>query len=105
MTTCPTCGQRLPRIGERQLYDVLLNGVPHREVYLGRYGCWYVTYSGGEVNSAAVAALVNAGKIASVYSSIPNEVYHVGRTLDCERTLERRRREGKKAPLVYVSDP
>lgn len=105
MATCPTCGQMMPKrgvLGREELYKLLREGVPHREVYRGRDGGWWVTYSGDEADPRAVAYLVEQKYLTSVYSSIPDEVYHVGKTLDCTATLERRKREGRHAPLVYL---
>jgi hypothetical protein len=109
MACCPTCGQTMP---ERQgspswLLDLLTNGQPHREVYHGRDGGWWVTYGGGEVSADAVRALVEGGHIVSVYSDCPKDAYHVGRTLDVARTMaERQKHQRRKdAPKIYVGDP
>lgn len=106
---CPTCGQP---IIERQhdaawLLDLLTNGSPKREVYAGQDGGWYVTHGGGAVHASVVQRLVNQGHIHSVYSDIPDQCYHVGRTLDCARTLAERKkhRKSKNAPKIYVGDP
>jgi hypothetical protein len=88
----------------RKLFEVLRNGRPHREVYHGRDGGWFVTYGGGAVSASAVRELVTAGLVASVYSNCPTDSYHVGRTLDVERTLAARRL-WKRAAHVYVGDP
>jgi hypothetical protein len=87
------------------LFTLLRDGAPHREVYRGRDGGWFVTYSGGEVSADAVRELVKARLVRSVYSNCPADSYHVGKTVDVERTTEARRLHGKHAPLIYVDDP
>jgi hypothetical protein len=90
------------------LLDLLTNGHPHREVYIAGNGSgeWYVTHGGGQVDVEAVRELVAGGHIKSVYSDCPNDCYHVGRTLDVERTIEERKkhRRGKDAPKIYMED-
>lgn len=109
MSHCPTCGQ--PTIERAHdaawLLDLLTNGRPHRGVYEGRDGGWYVTYGGGAVHPSVVQQLVRAGAIASVYNTCPDQCYHVGRTLDAPRTLSERKRyrRRKDAPMIYVGDP
>ena len=112
MEHCPTCGQPLPPSQQRDaawLLDLLTNGTPHREVFKSRDDArqWYVTYGGGPVSAEVVQELVKAGSIRSVYSNCPNDAYHVGRTLDIERTLaeRKRHRRAKDAPKIYVDDP
>ena len=105
MTACPTCGQERGRVvlGTFALLDILTNGTPHREVYRAQGGGWFVTYGGGEAAANAVAELVRLGKINSVYSNCPTDAYHVGRTMDCERTLEYRKgRPRKEWKIIYV---
>jgi hypothetical protein len=104
MAVCPTCGQQVARADEvTWLLTVLKTAVPHREVYRGQDGHWYVTYGAGRVSPQAVEELKRCGEIVSVYSNCPNDAYHVGRTLDYERTIEARKKHGKGAPLVYVA--
>lgn len=105
MARCPTCGHEIAELrDERWLLDILTNGHPHRKLYLGQNGNWYVTYGGvGPVDRGLVRRLVDRGAVQSVYSSIPNQAYHVGKTIDCERTLEARRRHGRKAGTIYIS--
>lgn len=88
-----------------ELLKLLTIGTPHRHVYAGRDGGWFVTYGGGEVSAHAVRELLNAGAIQDVYSTLKNEYYHVGLTLDVERTKEERKkhRRAKDAPLIYVN--
>ena len=103
MTQCTKCGQLIPSIRDAEwLLDILTNGTPHREVYHGRDGGWFVTCGGGEVSTHAVEELVRRGLIASVYNDCPKEAYHVGRTWDVKRTLEARKKLGKGAPHIYV---
>lgn len=102
--TCPT----LPMMGADALLHLLTNGTPHREVYLAADGrTWWVTYSGGEVDPDAVTQLVQQGAIRPVYKGA-NHCFHVGRTLDIERTTEARRSKRHKealAILIYEDDP
>lgn len=88
------------------MLDLLTNGTPHREVYAGRDGGWWVTHGGGEVTSHAVSELVSSGAVVSVYSDCPKDAYHVGRTLDTVRTLAARMNCHRKAdsPKIYVGD-
>lgn len=109
---CTACGQRLPRTWpeeEDRLRALLRGGHPHREVYRAGDGSgrWFVTYGGGEFSEQSVRALVKKGVIQSVYSNCPNDCFHVGRTLDIDRTLAERKkhRRGKDAPKIYVDDP
>ena len=88
----------------QQLLHLLTNGHPHREVYRGRDGGGFVTYGGGETTAEVVESFIDAGHIKSVYSSIPTEAYHVGRTWDCERTMEARKKHGKGARNYFVGD-
>lgn len=103
MAHCPTCGQMVasPRNAD-WLLGVLTNETPHREVYRGQNGGWWLTRGHGEVPAEAVRELVRRGAIVSVYSNCPDDAYHVGRTLDVDRTMEARKRLGKGAPEYYV---
>lgn len=87
-----------------KLLALLRDGRPHREVYHGRDGGWFVTYGGGEVDADAVRELVAAGLVSSVYSGCPNDSYHIGKTIDVDATTEERKkhRRGKDAPLIYT---
>lgn len=107
MAVCPTCGQRVARTDEvTWLLSLLKEAVPHREVYRGQDGHWYVTRGGGQVSPQSVEELKRRGEIVSVYSDCPEDAYHVGRTLDVQRTLDARKRLGiKRAPHIYVGDP
>lgn len=108
MNRCPTCGgpvKPLRHLVESdELYDLLMNGTPHREVYHGQAGGWWLTYGGGEVSPHAVRDLLGRGIIQSVYSDCPNEAYHVGKTLDIQATLEERKkhRRAKDALRIYT---
>lgn len=88
----------------QQLLDLLTHGESHREVYRGRDGGWFVTYGGGQVDAEAVRDLVTRGLIHSVYNNIPDQVYHVGKTLDCTATTAERakHRRKKDAPRIYT---
>lgn len=106
MATCPTCGQQVHRPNETGvLLELLKHGQPHREVYVGRDGLWYVTYGGGPFSVQSVQELRRRGEIVSVYSNCPDDAYHVGRTIDMDRTLAARKMHGRKTPLVYVGEP
>lgn len=87
-----------------ELYRLLKEGQPHRQVYHGRDGGWFVTYSGGEVDADAVRALVRKGLINSVYNNCPDDCFHIGKTLDVNATTEERKkhRRGKDAPWIYT---
>lgn len=87
---CPTCGQTMPKklLNAAELLDVLTRGDPHREVYRGdRTNRWFVTYGGGETTFEAVQDLVRRGEIHSVYSCCADSAYHVGRTVDWDRSV------------------
>ena len=105
MLCCPTCGQLIPTSDEAAKLFALLAAGGNREVYRGQDGGWYLTRGGGPFSERAVRALVEDGKISSVYSNAPNDAYHIGRTWDYERTMEARRKHGKKAQNYYVGDP
>lgn len=76
----------------QELFDLLKNGVPHREVYRGHKGGWFVSYGGGEVDADIVGKLVNQGLVKAVYSDCPNDCYHIGETVDVDKVLEERKR-------------
>lgn len=106
MTRCTKCGQLIASAHDAEwLLDILTHGTPHRTVYHGRDGGWFVSYGGGEVSRTIVQNLVAQGLIASCYSDCPKEAYHVGRTWDVQRTLEARKKLGKAAPNIYVDLP
>lgn len=88
------------------LLNILQNGVPHRQVYRGHGGGWFVTYGHGQVSYSAVNELLTRNLISPVYSDCPNEAFHTGKTLDVAATLEERKkhRRAKDAPLIYVGD-
>jgi hypothetical protein len=89
----------------RALLELLTHGHPHRKVYRARNGSgWYVTYRGGRVDLSAVRELFDGGHIKSVYSNCPHDAYHVGRTIDVDRTIADRKKPGRDAPLVYIDD-
>ena len=100
---CPTCGQPLPPSrSANQLLSLLQDG--RREVYKGQDGLWWVTYGGaGPWPDFAVRELVSAGKIRPVYSDLPDACFHVGRTIDSEKTL-RGREAGKGHRFVAYVD-
>lgn len=81
------------------------NTVKHIYAYKADAGGWYLTYGKGRTTRAAVMELVRQGRIQSVYSNIPGDCYHIGRTWDCERTLAARKEIGKGAPDYFVGDP
>ena len=110
-STCPTCGGPLKQPQAAPVTDAawllgVLKGLPHREVYRGQNGGWWLTRGGGqEIHPDAVRELVRTGKIVSVYSNCPDDSYHVGRTLDIERTTAERQRRGRRDIMIYVGDP
>lgn len=110
MVNCQTCGQPITATTRDAawLLDLLTNGEPHREVYLGADGSWYVTYGGGgPVEASIIQGLVKQGLISPVYNRLPPQSYHIGRTLHIERTMAERQkhRRSKDAPKIYVGDP
>jgi hypothetical protein len=104
---CPTCGQPIADTSAEaaRLLARLSHDSPHREVYRAQDGRWYLTYGGGPFSDGAVTLLRERGQIQSVYSSLPDDAFHIGRTWDCERTLAARRKLGKAAPDYYLGDP
>lgn len=67
---------------------------------------WTLTRTGGvRVDRKLVERLAAEGIIRSVYSNCPRDSYHLGRTLDVDRTLESRKRLGRKDIRVHVGDP
>lgn len=105
---CKECGQVLPRqephpLSEAELLAALRDETKHREVYKSRDGEWCVTYGGGVTSDSAVQSLRMRGLINPVYSSLPNDAFHIGQTIDCEATLAARKRYGNRHPLLYVS--
>jgi hypothetical protein len=60
---------------------------------------WWVTYGGGQADEAAVRALVEQGKIHSVYSTCPNDAYHIGKTYDMKAS-----RFTKRDRMVVYTD-
>ena len=101
---CSKCGQEIGHLlDEADLMKILGIGTPHRSVYLGQNGGWFVTYGGGETSHETVMNLVKRGEIRSVYSNC-NGAYHIGRTWDYERTMEARRKYGKAASDYYLGD-
>ena len=102
---CSKCGQEINRLlDEIDLMKILEIGTPHREVYQGQNGGWFVSYGGGETSQEIVMNLVNRREIRSVYSNC-NGAYHIGRTWDYERTMAARRKYGKTALDYYLGDP
>lgn len=88
------------------LLDLLINGHPHRVVYRSRHGnSWFVTYHSGKVDVAIVRELFDAGHIVSVYSNCPTDSYHIGRTIDVERSMAARKKHGKGEPIIYCAPP
>lgn len=90
--------------GAQKLYDLLRYETPHREVYGACDGGWYVTYGGGEQKAECVHELVRLGLIQSVYSTCPQDAYHVGKTLDIKATTTEREKHAnrKNSPLIYT---
>ena len=102
---CSKCGQEIRRLLDAaDLMKILESGAPHREVYHGRNGGWFVSYGGGETSHEAFMNLVKSRKVRRVYSNC-NSAYHIGRTWDYERTMAARRKHGKAALDYYLGDP
>ncbi len=88
-----------------QLLDLLRTGIPHREVYVGRDGCWYVTHGGGPTTAEAVQFLRRQQEIFSVYNTCPEDCFHVGKTIDMTTTLAARKAGLiTKFHLIYVNE-
>lgn len=108
MKHCATCSCVNELLNADELLRLLTNGTPHREVYLAANGhSWWVTHGGGEVASHAVAELVERGAIQPVYKGRA-QCFHVGRTLDIERTTAARKGKRHKEALairIYEDDP
>lgn len=94
MVACPTCDQQLPHVMDAdRLLEVLKTETPHRELYRGRDGGWYITRGGyGRVPPEAVTELLLRKAIVSVYSDCPGDAYHVGRTIDIPATIALRKK-------------
>lgn len=103
---CKSCGQPLPNklMNASELLSILKTGTPHRSVYTGVKGGWFVDYGGGEVDPLAVKQLVDEKKIHPNYSDCPDLMYHIGRTWDVARTMAARRDLGKAAPDYFIGD-
>lgn len=101
--------QRLERPGaprkdflsEEELFELLKNGTPKRDVYKGQGGGWYVTYGGGRVAEETVRSLIRRKLIRRTYKDYAGS-FQVGPTIDMAATQELRKRDGKDAPLVLV---
>lgn len=102
---CSKCGQKIVCLLDKiDLMKILEIGAPHREVYRGQNGGWFVSYGGGKTSHETVMNLVSRGEIRRVYSN-RNDAYHIGRTWDYERTIAARRKYGKAALNYYLGDP
>jgi hypothetical protein len=88
------------------LLEELKRGGPGWRVFRVADGSsWFVWCGGRKYSERAVMELVAAGEIRDVYSTLPNECYWLGRTIDTARSEQLRARLGGKAPLVYVGEP
>ena len=103
---CPACGQEMKRLAGPDAREVLRRLAPGRELYRAQGGGWYITHGGGEVSEVVVKELLASGQVRSVYSTCPNDAYHIGRTIDMPRTLAYRKgRKRKDWRTFYVDDP
>ncbi len=84
------------------ILDLLRQPEPHRHLYRGRDGNWYVSYGGGKVSAEVAQAVIASGEVNSVYSDCPNDSYHVGRTLDVVATTAIRKTPGNRDTKVYL---
>lgn len=105
MATCPTCGGSIEVGTDAASLLRLLMADPRRQVYRAANGTgWYVTRGHERFSAEAVQQLVREGRIRSVYSSIPDEAYHVGKTLDCDATMASRKGKPRKEwKLIYLA--
>lgn len=103
VSVCPTCGQHIPNTPSPadDLLRLLRQSKPHRQVYEGQDGGWYVSYGGGRTTRQAVDELVARGVIVRCYSD-SDGMYHVGKTLDVEATTRERKRLGNRTARVYL---
>lgn len=81
---------------------ILRSADPHRELYRGRNGAWYITYGAGQVPLSVVHEIVRSGAVRSVYSDCPHDSYHVGQTIDCHATRELRKKPGNRHAKIYL---
>jgi hypothetical protein len=89
-----------------RLLHILRTATPHREVYRSRTGeCWRVNHRGGRFSANAVRELFDGGYIQSVWSNCPYDAYHIGRTVNVDRSKAERKKRGKSAPTIFVGDP
>lgn len=51
---------------------------------------------------AVVRRLVDEGHVRSCYSDIPNDAYHIGKTLDTKATASYRKETGKRHARIYT---
>jgi hypothetical protein len=86
----------------KAVLDLLRHGEPHRELYRGQDGGWYITYSGGKVPDAMAREIIESGEVKSVYSNAPRDAYHVGKTLDVRATERVRKETGDRKAMVYL---
>lgn len=102
LTRCPTCGKVMYVEEEAdRLLAILRSG--EREVYRAQGGGWFVTRGGGQFSFEAISELLRRRAIVSVYSTCPNDVYHVGKTLDMDATLAYRKgREKREWKRIYT---
>lgn len=101
MAICSKCGQKLPRIvspiaftDANQVLEMLQHD-SDLQMYKSTVGTWHLTRHRGQIAPEVVASLVNSGSVQSVYSNIPSEAYHVGKTWDYEATMAARKRGDK----------
>ena len=111
---CPNCGFRFTdqahgrRIidGEEELLEIL-RGDKTRMVYRTTDGNWCYSSPGNDhhvIDAAVVEELVSKNILRPCYTNT-TDAYHLGRTLDVDRTLAARRAKGNRTENIYAGDP
>jgi len=102
---CTLCGQEIRNLmGAKELLAKLGEN-PSLHVYRSKDNRWFLTYGGGEVNPNAIKTLVARKRLFPVYSSCPEDAYHIrNETFDVERTMAYRTKTGRYANF-NVGDP
>lgn len=68
-----------------------------REMYLGRYGGWFLTFGGGPISDAEAAKVMTMDGVSPTYKrdgQLYHDSYRYGPTIDLDET-SRLRRYGK----------
>ena len=109
MTTCPCCGSTITQ-PERVIDDehelmMLLHARSDRQIYRSRVGTWHYTYSGSDrhrVSDDLVRRMVEARTLRPTYLG-SEESFGLERTIDLDKTIQARRKAGKRDIIIYAS--